>query len=91
MRKINRKPVAPLTKGKDAEDELMLSINIMTMDKESVCLYELIIRWMYEYLDNVWILERVCGVSEWLGYYVKVRIIEWENEEVCELMSEDHN
>ena len=35
---------------------------------------------MYEQLDYVWILEQVGGVSEWLGYYVKVWIIEWASE-----------
>ena len=35
----------------------------------------------------MWILEQVGGVSEWLGYYVKVWIIEWASEFLREGMS----
>ena len=79
------------------------------MDKENVCLYKLVIRRMYEEMDNAWILERV---GEWVNDWVIMwsqwvsdelreqsseEADEWnyeselENEEVCELMSEDLN
>ena len=35
----------------------------------------------------MWILERVGGVTEWLGYYVKVWIIEWASQFLSEGMS----
>ena len=84
------------------------------MDKENACLYKLVIMWVYEEMDNAWILERVGEwVNDWvitwrcesLGQWVSDEMreqsseetdewnyeSEWENEEVCELMSEDLN
>ena len=54
------------------------------MDIENVCFYELVIRWMCEEMDNAWLLERV---GEWVNEWNYES--EFENEEVCELMSED--
>ena len=52
------------------------------MDKENVCLYKLVIRWMYEEMDNAWIIERV---GEWVNDWV----ITWRCEQLSQWVSDE--
>ena len=56
------------------------------MDKENVCLYKLVIRLMYEEMDNAWIIE---WAREFLSEGMSGRVSQWVSDEMREQSSEE--